>query len=568
VPDPSIVRFRKVVAAAYAELESRRQEVNDLNVFPVADGDTGDNMTQTLQAVMVELDRLNGQLVDEIGRDEVVHAVARAALLGARGNSGVILSQVVRGAAEELSSRPGELIDPVLVSAALARAADAAYASVRNPAEGTMITVVREMAHRVSHELAHMSKQRLDADATDEEQDELLAQVLERALEAAEASVDRSPELLPVLREHGVVDAGGYGVTLLIAGLIAGLRGDGATLHEVPHQFPAQLHVAAQRHSGHDSSTTYRYCTNFVVMGEDLDRNAFVERLEGIGDSVLVVGDRRTLRVHVHTDDPEGASALFAGAGTVERWDVADMYEQEDRRTARLASGGDVEAARVRCGIVAVAAGAGMKKLYEEYGAFVVEGGQTLNPSTDEILAGISEVPADQVIVLPNSGNVIMAAERAAELSEKTVKVVETRSLQAGIACLIEHNPEQHLEQNAQRLNETLEETRTGWVAPAARDDKKGRYRAGDAVGSVSVEGEVEAWGDTESNIMAWGDPGSTLGAVLEQLAKGSELLTCFAGEGAPLDAEAISVLAPDGIAIECYDGGQPHYWWLIAAAE
>src|SRR5688572_15225200 len=171
-------------------------------------------MTQTLRAVMQELDRLNGQMVDDIGRDEIVQAVARAALLGARGNSGVILSQVVRGAAEELSSRPGELIDPVLVSAALARAADAAYSSVRNPAEGTMITVVREMAHRVASELAHMEKQRLSADATDEEQDELLAQVLERALDAAEASVDRSPELLPVLREHGVVDAGGYGVTL------------------------------------------------------------------------------------------------------------------------------------------------------------------------------------------------------------------------------------------------------------------------------------------------------------------------------------------------------------------
>ena len=155
------------MASACAQLEARRQEVNDLNVFPVADGDTGDNMVQTLRAVMQELDRLNGQTVDEIGRQEIVEAVARAALLGARGNSGVILSQVVRGAAEELSSRPGELVDPVLVSAAMARAADAAYSSVRDPAEGTMITVVREMAHRVATELAHMSKPRLGAEATD-----------------------------------------------------------------------------------------------------------------------------------------------------------------------------------------------------------------------------------------------------------------------------------------------------------------------------------------------------------------------------------------------------------------
>src|SRR6266567_2799691 len=166
MPDPSIARFRRVISSAYASLEARRQEVNDLNVFPVADGDTGDNMAMTLRAVMEELDRLDGQEVDEVGRTQLVQALARAALMGARGNSGVILSQVVRGAAEELSSRPGELVDPVLVSAAMARAADAAYSSVRDPAEGTMITVVREMAHRVATELARMETPRLSHEAT------------------------------------------------------------------------------------------------------------------------------------------------------------------------------------------------------------------------------------------------------------------------------------------------------------------------------------------------------------------------------------------------------------------
>src|ERR671929_526624 len=168
--DPSIVRFRRAVASAYAELEGRRQEVNDLNVFPVADGDTGDNMAMTLRAVLSELDRINGQHIDEVGRGTVVDAVARAALLGARGNSGVILSQIVRGAAEELASRPGELIDPILVSAAFARAADAAYESVRDPAEGTMLTVFREMAHSVARRLAHMEEQRLSPDASPAEQ--------------------------------------------------------------------------------------------------------------------------------------------------------------------------------------------------------------------------------------------------------------------------------------------------------------------------------------------------------------------------------------------------------------
>jgi uncharacterized protein len=549
--DPSIERFRKVVAAGYALLEARRQEVNDLNVFPVADGDTGDNMAQTLRAVMQELDRLNGQMVDDIGRDQIVQAVARAALLGARGNSGVILSQIVRGAAEELSSRPGELVDPVLVSAALARAADAAYGAVRDPAEGTMITVVREMAHRVATELAHMERPRLDEAATDEDQNDVLAEVLERALEAAQASVERGPELLPVLREHGVVDAGGYGVTLLVAGLIAGLRGTQEELPEVAHHV-----VGLPVHGPDHDSSTYRFCTNFVVSGEGLAATrTWVPQLEEIGDSVLVVGDASTLRVHVHTDDPERAVAVFDRAGAVERLDVADMHEQEEQRAARIAGReATPQRASVRCGVVAVAAGPGMRTLYEQLGAHVVEGGATLNPSTFELLAGIHEVAAEEVVVLPNSPNVILAAERAAELSEKDVAVVESRWPQVGLVCLVEHDSDLGVEENVQRLRVALDGVRTGAVAPAARDDKQGRFRAGDAVGFVDEE------------LRAWGAPAQTLRAILEELSKDRELISCVSGADAPLDDAAIEQLAPAGVEIECLAGGQPHYWWLLAA--
>ena len=195
--DPSIVRFRALVEAGLAALEARREEVNDLNVFPVADGDTGDNMVLTLRAVLQELDRLSGasegRTIDEIGRDEIVASVARAALLGARGNSGVILSQLIRGAAEELASRPGELVDPVLIGAALARAADQAYGSVREPAEGTILTVVREMAHRVASEIAHMSDARLHDDASAGEQDLVIAAVIESALEAGRSRSGAAP---------------------------------------------------------------------------------------------------------------------------------------------------------------------------------------------------------------------------------------------------------------------------------------------------------------------------------------------------------------------------------------
>src|SRR5438067_6603416 len=282
MPDPSIARFRRAVAGAYSELEGRRQEVNDLNVFPVADGDTGDNMAMTLHAVLAELDRINGEPIDAIGRGVVVDAVARAALLGARGNSGVILSQIVRGAAEELVSRPGELVDPILVSAALARAADAAYDSVRDPAEGTMLTAVRAMAHRVAQDLAHIKTQRLDEGVDSAEQDRLLAEVLERALAAGSEAVERGPDQLAVLRDAGVVDAGAYGLTVIVAGVIGALRGaDPPDLEH--HEAPAgSLH---HRH-GHESSR-FRFCTNFAVTGHDLGAARFVPLLEEIGDSVL-----------------------------------------------------------------------------------------------------------------------------------------------------------------------------------------------------------------------------------------------------------------------------------------
>src|SRR3954449_953779 len=329
--DPSLVRFRRVVQAACEELELRRQEVKDLNVFPVPDGDTGDNMAMTMRAVLDELDAFGDGSLEEIGRDRIVEAVARAALLGARGNSGVILSQIVRGAAEELVSRPGELVDPVLVAAAFARAADAASRSVRDPAEGTMLTAVRAMAHRVAQDLAHMDQSRLRPGAAAEEQDALLADVLSRALEAANDAVERGPEQLRALRDAGVVDAGAYGLTVIMAGVLAALRGSEVELAHQDVTTPARsLH-----HPDHESSS-FRYCTNFAVTGDGLHGPSFLPRLERIGDCALVVGDEQTLRVHVHTDDPKLAVGLFDDVGEVSRLDVADMREQVAERDARL----------------------------------------------------------------------------------------------------------------------------------------------------------------------------------------------------------------------------------------
>ncbi len=574
VSDTNLLRFRAAVAGALAHLESRRDEVNDLNVFPVADGDTGDNMALTLRAVLDELDRLQGaqgeRTIDEVGRDEIVHSVARAALLGARGNSGVILSQLIRGAAEELVSRPGQLIDATLIGAALANAADRAYSSVREPAEGTILTVAREMAHQIVADVAHSeSTPRFGPGTAPREQDRAIAATLERAVEAGQESVKRGPELLAALREAGVVDAGGYGLTIIFAGVVAALRGE-----EPP---PLEHHAPARITHPEHTSGTYRFCTNFAVTGSGLVAARFIEPLERLGDSVLVVGDETTLKVHLHTDEPERATAVFAGAGDVSRLDVGDMRTQVSERDERIAGGGSGAGAAAagapgsaaagegggsiaRCGAVAVVSGEGLRDMFRELGVHTIDGGPTLNPSTYDVLAAIHDVPAEEVVVLPNSANVFLAAEHAARLSDKQVLVARTTSQQAGLAAAVSLAPDRTLEENARALAEALEGVRTGAVAPAARDDAQGRFKSGEAVGFVGEE------------VHAWGDPATTLRAVVEELARGvdgfepPELISVLAGADAPIRLAELEDLVAGDVELELRNGGQSAYWWLVAA--
>ena len=314
-------------------------------------------------------------------------------------------------------------------------------------------------------------------------------------------------------------------------------------------QEPARAGVAQH------SSSRYRYCTNFAISGRDLDPGPWIGRLEALGDSVLVVGDAATLKIHVHTDEPEAAIALFAGAGELSHRDVADMREQVLARSDRLAAAVDQAIEESACGALAVVSGAGMAALYEGLGVSVLDGGPTLNPSTSELLAAIHEVPAKQVVVLPNSPNVVMAAEHAARLSEKVVRVSAVHAQQAGLSAALALDPQRSADDNAVAIDAALATLRTGAVAPAARADVDGRFGVGDAVGFV------------DDSIVAWGAPAATLGAVLAALADGDvELLTCVAGEGAPLDEAAIRELGPDGVELECELGGQPSYWWLVVA--
>jgi dihydroxyacetone kinase-like predicted kinase len=342
-----------------------------------------------------------------------------------------------------------------------------------------------------------------------------------------------------------VVDAGGYGLVVMFAGVVAALRGDAPP--PVAHHAPARV-----THPHHHSSS-YRYCTNFAVTGEGLSPAPWIEALEAIGDSVLVVGDEYTLKVHVHTDDPEEATRLFDGTATVSRLDVADMRAQMEERSGRLGGNGGTGAA-TRSGVLAVVSGDGMAELYASLGAVPLDGGQTLNPSTYDLLAGIHGVPAEEVVVLPNSPNVIMAAERAADLSDKTVRVVKVRSQQAGLAAAVALDPSAGAEANCVAMEEALQHVRTGAVTEAARDDTGERFRRGEAVGFV------------EEELVAWGEPAATLEAVLARLSADAELVTLIAGDEPPLDQDAVAALAPAQVELEYSYGGQPSYWWLIAA--
>src|SRR5919106_1977965 len=437
--DPAIHRFRQVVGVALRHLEARQQEINDLNVFPVADGDTGDNMVLTMRYVLEELDRLDESGNGDPPRSEIVRAVARAALMGARGNSGVILSQIVRGAANALATPPGRLIDPELIEQALERASKAAYASVREPAEGTMLTVIRTMHEAVRERLEQWQLRRLDPEATDAEQNALLAEMLAAALFSGEEALRHTPEQLAVLRERGAkVDAGALGLVVIVRVLMSGLAGEQVELPEIPRYEPARITDV------HHADSRYRWCTNFIVIGTGLAADSFASRLEELGDSVLVVGDEETLKVHVHTDDFDAAKAVFAGAGRIEREDIADMHVQVAEQRARLAGG--------RSGAVVVASGGGVRSLYEGLGAVVVDGGQSMNPATNDLVRAIEACPAAEVVVLPNSPNVILAAREAAEVADKAVEVVESESQQAGVAALVELDPVLDAAANAARL--------------------------------------------------------------------------------------------------------------------
>lgn len=529
-----IARARELAASSLAWLEASREPINDLNVYPVPDGDTGTNLTLTLRAVVDALDRS-----DAVGPAAVAKELSDAALRGACGNSGVILSQIVRGLADVIGQH--EEVDGPVLAAAFRSASDAAYRAVRRPVEGTMLTVIREMAE--------------ECEAPDV-RSLPPAELLRRVVARGEQALARTPELLPVLREAGVVDAGGAGLLEIVRGLAAGVAGES----------PPAIQAAAREVSFdaiHQELSRYRYCTVFLVEGDGLDAESLEQGLEQLGDSLLVVGGSDLLKVHVHTDDPGAALSLGVAVGTIEGIEIANMHRQTAAREQRLSGIAEsLEAIpTMSSALVVVAPGSGTRGLFEAEGAIrVVEGGQTMNPSAGEIAEAIAVAPVDDVLVLPNNSNVVLTAEQAAGLVPKRVHVVPTTTVQAGLCAAFAYSREASLEENERAMLEAIADVATGEVTTASRtvtldgvDVVAGQW-LGLANGRAIVS---DADFDTVVDRVA--------GVLLEG---GNSLLNVLVGEDGP-DPEGVqgrlAALHPE-VEVHVYSGGQPHYPLLLWA--
>jgi len=518
------VKVSSLGAAAHAALKAQVARINALNVYPVPDGDTGTNMLLTLESTLKDAAE-----ADYAGPEEASRAVARAALMGARGNSGVILSQMIRGACDVLATR--RTLDAATFAAALDGARERAYAAVREPVEGTMLTVVKDAA-RAAGEVVDGGEEGLPA-------------VIQAAAREAHESVRRTPELLDVLRDAGVVDAGGLAVAVILDGLYACVTGE-----EIESSYEAE-EDAPDLTAIHAEEEGWGYCTQFVVSGFSGSSDEFEEHVYSAGKSVLVIADEDTVNVHVHTQDPGGMLSFAGRFGRLARVKIEDMEAQvlsradapEKRRAGSV-------------GVVAASRGSGNRSLFEEMGAVVVEGGQGANPSAADLARAVEETGAPSVVALPNNKNIVPTAERVAELVDVAVRVVPTRSIADGLATMVGFDAEGDLEEVSGEMGEISSSLQRAEVTRAVRDAKlEGReVPEGSFIGFL--DDTMVAADESVAKVAL-----SLARSIVET---GADILTLVCGEDlgpeeAEKIAEGIRALDED-LEVEVRDGGQPLY--------
>jgi len=527
--------FKQALLGSLSWLAANQEEVNRLNVFPVPDGDTGTNMLLTLQSAVEDIKESQATEISKIAR-----LASHGSLMGARGNSGVILSQIFRGFARAVEGKSA--LNPTELAGAFEEAANAAYRAVNRPTEGTILTVAREAGR--------------SAQAAASSPDATAPGVIAAAAAGARAAVQKTPSQLQILHDAGVVDAGGFGLQLILEGMLKSLEETEAPAAAVVTKTPA-AQVSMDLPEG-----GWGYCTEFLIEGSKLDLEGIRAEIEALGNSVLVVGEPELLKVHVHTDDPTRVIGVAGAHGKLLKLNVGDMSTQH-RRILESIGGAEEKPARENgVGVVAVVAGKGLVDIFKALGAdAIVEGGQTLNPSTQDMLSAVESVPYSEVILLPNNSNVVMAAKQVSSLTGKTVHLIETHSVPQGVAAVVAFSPDRSAEENVAAMKAEAARVQTIEVTHAVRDTRSNglRVKKGDVIGLINEKLEF-----------AGTDYAEVVNKALSKLGPDSyELVTVYRGEGASdeeLERLESSIRSSyPALEVEVQQGGQQHYPFILS---
>ncbi|MHB8840224.1 MAG: DAK2 domain-containing protein [Candidatus Aquicultor sp.] len=524
-----------LLSASASALKKYEDEVNRLNVYPVPDGDTGTNMLHTMQSVISEVSKTTDPSIEGI-----IKAVAYGSLMGARGNSGVILSQIIKGICEEAVGSDRFSSDAMI--RAIRRGADIAYRAVTKPVEGTMLTVINDMA-KAAESLSGNGIRPID--------------LLERVVEEGRRSVERTPVLLPVLKEAGVVDAGGYGLVVLAQGILSALKGetvDSGMGEEANH-------ITVVDENAVEGGIKYGYCTELLLKSNGIDMKALEVQLDPLGDSMLIVGSPELTRIHIHTNDPGHILSIATSLGSVNDVQINNIIEQSKQRNQSIKDGSSHEKAS-GVGVIAVANGEGIKKILVNLGVGrIVSGGQSMNPSTADIVAAVKEMPNKEIIILPNNKNIILTARQTVDLTDKKVSVIPTRSIPEAFSALLSFDSEASLEDNIEAMEGAFEDVKTGEITHAVRDGNNGKtggFSKDDLIGLHKSEIHV-----TGTDLVV-----TTLALIESMLSASDEVVTVLAGEYVTDDeidllSETIEQKFPD-LELDMYKGNQPIYHFII----
>jgi len=529
--------LREIFATATTWLEKSAPDIDALNVFPVPDGDTGTNMLLTMRSSIEEAYR-----APDRSASAVAQAMARGALMGARGNSGVILSQIWRGLAQGLAEK--ESFTGSDLADALLQASKLAYKGLSNPVEGTILTVVKDASSA--------AKAQADSGSND------LISIMEAVVNAASESVANTPNLLPVLMEAGVVDAGGQGLYTILEGALHHLKGEIEQIQLRKPQMVASNIPLATRPLTMVGEEIYGYCTEFLLKGEEFDPDKLRVKLEKKGQSLIVVGDESTVRVHIHTENPGNVIRYATSLGTMHQVSIRNMDEQHqdflEMQKERMPA--------VDMGIVAVVAGDGLSDVFTSLGTTaIVPGGQTMNPSTKDLLQAVEQVASEKVIILPNNKNIILTAEQVHSLTTKSIEVVPTKTIPQGVAALLAFDYEADFETNAQTMRKAQSAVKSIEITRAIRSTQLGGLRIKKKQAIGFLDGDLVAVGDSTTGV---------LDEVLAKLDLGkAEVITIYYGADTELaEAEEVSLSIRERnpqLQVDVVRGGQPHYNYIVA---